>query len=60
MTTHLDGVLANSKSVPQLDGLVAGARHNLTVVSREGHAQNILGVSNKLAGGEATGEKHLS
>lgn len=31
----LDGVLAFSQSVPQLDGLVARSRHDLTVIGRE-------------------------
>jgi len=36
MAIFLDGVLALSQSVPQLDGLVAGSRDDLTVVSGEG------------------------
>lgn len=56
---HLNGVLANAESVPQLDGLVPRARHDLAVISREGHAQNILGVSNKLAGGEPSKKCHI-
>lgn len=47
---YLDGVFADSKSVPELDGLVTGARNNLAVISREGHAQDILGVSNESPG----------
>ena len=31
--------------VPQLDALVAGARHNLSVVSREGDRQDVLVVT---------------
>lgn len=54
-SAYLDGVLADSKSVPQLDGLVTGGRHNLAVIGRECHAQDILGVPNKLSGGGATG-----
>lgn len=38
----LDGELALSQSVPQLDGLVTRARHDLTVVSREGNREHIL------------------
>lgn len=59
MEVHLDGVLADSKSVPQLDGLVPGARHDLAVISRESHAQNILCVSNEPAGGETTRKKNM-
>jgi hypothetical protein len=46
-----DGVLALSKSVPELDGSVSRSRDDLSVVSREGNTQNILGVSNKTSGG---------
>lgn len=42
VTLILDGVFAFSQSVPQLDGLVTGAGHDLTVVSAEGNRQNIL------------------
>lgn len=34
---YLDGVLADTKSVPELHGSVTRTRHNLAVVSREGH-----------------------
>lgn len=40
--SYLDGVLALGKGVPQLDGLVSAAGHDLTVVSREGNTQNVL------------------
>ena len=53
VTLLLDGVLALSKGVPQLDGLVAGSRDNLTIVSGESHAHNILGMIFKTAGGLA-------
>ena len=53
-STDLDGVLAHSECVPQLDSLVPGARHNLPVVSAEGNTQDILGVSNEAAGGLTT------
>lgn len=43
----LDGKLALSQSVPQLDGLVPRARHDLTVISREGNRENILQANNK-------------
>lgn len=48
--SHLDGVFTNTQSVPQLDGLVPGARHDLAVISRERNAQHVLGMSNKAAG----------
>lgn len=54
LVLYLDGVLADSQGVPQLDGLVSGSRHDLTVVGRESHAQNILGVSDEAAGRSAT------
>mmetsp|Transcript_32150 Transcript_32150/g.44058 ORF Transcript_32150/g.44058 Transcript_32150/m.44058 type:complete len:224 (+) Transcript_32150:331-1002(+) len=49
VTVILNGVLANSKSVPQFDGLVARSRDNLAVVSGESNTQHILLVSNELA-----------
>ena len=51
MTLLLDGVLALGKSVPQLDGLVARSRNNLTIVSAESNAQDVLGVIFKTASG---------
>ena len=50
LKSYSNGVLALSKSVPQLDGLVAGSRDDLSVVSREGDRENVLGVGNELAG----------
>eukprot|EP00976_Prorocentrum_cordatum_P033770 687344-Prorocentrum_minimum.AAC.2 len=47
----LDGVLALAESVPQLNGLVARAGHDLTVVHGEGHGQNVLAVADEAAGG---------
>jgi len=49
----LDGVLAFSKSIPQLDGLVSRSRNDLSVVSGKGNAQNILGVSNESSSGNS-------
>lgn len=49
----LDGVLALAQRVPQLDGLVARARDNLAVVSREGDSEHVLLVRDEAAGGEA-------
>ena len=51
-----DGVLALSKDVPQLDGLVAGSRHDLTVVRRESDGQHITSVANKAASAKAAGQ----
>lgn len=42
VTIFLDGVLALSQSVPQLDGLVARAGDDLTVVNGEGDRKNVL------------------
>jgi len=41
----INSVFALSDGVPELDGLITGSRHNLTVVHREGNGQDILGVS---------------
>ncbi len=49
-TYYLDCVFADTQGVPQLDALVSGARHDLTVVGRESNTQHILGVSHKAAG----------
>jgi len=53
---YLDGVLALSKGVPQLDGLVAGPWHNLTIIGRESDAHDVLGVVLETAGGLAGAE----
>ena len=50
MTLVLDGVLALSQGVPQLDGLVSAGGHDLPVVSREGHGEDVLGVVLEPAG----------
>ena len=50
VSLFLDGVFANSQSVPQFDGSVAGGGNDLTVVSRESDGKDILGVSNKSPG----------
>jgi len=49
----VDGVLALTKGVPELDGLVTGARNNLSVVKGEGNGKNVLGVSDEATGGVA-------
>ena len=46
-----NGVLALSEGVPQLDGLVTGSGHDLTVVHRKGHTEDILLVADKATGG---------
>jgi hypothetical protein len=51
-----DGVFAVSEGVPQLDGSVAGARDDLTVVGGEGNGENVVGVADKTAGGGTSGE----
>ena len=43
----LDGVLALAERVPQLDGLVAGARHDLPIVDGKRHAEHVLGVADE-------------
>lgn len=51
---HLHRVLADAQGVPELDGLVPGARNDLAVVGGEGHAQHVLGVAHEAAGGGAS------
>ena len=51
-----DSELAVTKSVPELDGAIAGAGDNLSVVGREGDGQNIVGVANKASGGGTGGK----
>mmetsp|Transcript_7586 Transcript_7586/g.12768 ORF Transcript_7586/g.12768 Transcript_7586/m.12768 type:complete len:318 (-) Transcript_7586:37-990(-) len=48
-----NGELALTKSVPKLHGLVARTRDNLSVVSREGNRQDVLGVTNEAASATA-------
>jgi len=47
VTLLINGVFTLSKGIPQLNSLVSGARHNLSVVSGEGNRKNVLGVSNE-------------
>jgi len=47
MSVFLDGVLANSESVPQLDGAVPRARDDLPVVSGESDAEDVFGVADE-------------
>ena len=48
-----DGELAVAKGVPELDGAISGPGNNLAVVGREGHRQDVVGVPDEAAGGEA-------
>ena len=57
VTIFLNGELALSQSVPQLDGLVARAGDNLTIVSGEGNGEDIvLGVTYETAHDLASGQ----
>lgn len=51
-----DGVLAVTEGVPQLDGAVTRTGHDLAVVGREGHGQNVVVVSNEAASRLAAGQ----
>jgi hypothetical protein len=51
VSLFLDGVFALSQGVPQLDGLISGSRDDLSVVGREGNAQDVLGVTDETASG---------
>lgn len=53
MTVLLDVVLALSERVPELDRLVTGAGDDLPVVRAEADGQNVGGVADKAASGEA-------
>jgi hypothetical protein len=50
----LDIILAFSKSVPELDCAIAGARNDLTVVGAEANREDVGSVSDKAAGGSAS------
>jgi len=50
VSVFLDGVFADSQSVPQLDGAVAGSGHDLSVIGRESDAENVFGVSDESSG----------
>ena len=49
----LDVVLALAEGVPQLDGAVTGAGDDLPVVRAEADGQDVGGVADEAAGGEA-------
>lgn len=50
------GELAFTKGVPELHGAISGGRHDLTVVSREGNREDVLGVADESAGALAGGD----
>ena len=56
VTFILDLEFAFTKSVPELDGLVARPRDNLSVVGREGDGENVLGVTDESTSSEASVE----
>lgn len=51
-----NGVLAVTKGVPELDGLVAGSGDDLAVIGGERDGEDVVGVSDEAAGGLAGGE----
>lgn len=51
-----DGELALANGVPELDGAVARAGHDLTVLHGEGDGEDILGVANEAASALAGGD----
>ena len=56
MSLLSDGELAVTKSVPELDSTIAGSRNDLSVIGGEGNGEDVVGVSNKSAGGGTGGE----
>lgn len=53
MAILLNVELALAERVPELDGAVTRTRHDLTVVSRERDGEDVRGVTNESAGGQA-------
>ena len=51
-----DGVLAVTERVPELDGAVARAGDDLAVVGGEGDGEDVVGVADEAAGGDAGGQ----
>jgi hypothetical protein len=51
-----DSELAVSESVPELNGSIARSGNDLPVVGREGNGENVVGVSDKSAGGGTGGK----
>ena len=56
MTLVGDGELAVAQRVPQLDGAIAGAGDDLSVVGGEGDGEDVVGVADEPAGRDAGGE----
>jgi len=56
VTIFSDVILALTESVPQLDRLITRTRNDLTVISREGNREDIVGVANETTGGSPAGE----
>ena len=56
MPLLVDGELAVTEGVPQLDRAVARARNDLTVVGRERDGKNVVGVADESSGGGAGGK----
>lgn len=56
MSLLSDSELAVTEGVPELDCAVAGSRNDLSVVGGEGDRENIVGVSDKSAGGGTGGK----
>ena len=52
----LDGELADTDGVPELDGSVSGGREDLSVVGREGDREDVLGVADESSDGVTAGE----
>ena len=52
MAILLDGELALTEGVPELDGLVTGSGNDLTVIGRERDREDIVGVANEATGGQ--------
>jgi hypothetical protein len=56
MTLFGDCVFAVAEGIPKLDCSIARAGDDLTVVSGEGDREDIVGVTNETASGDASGE----
>ena len=57
VVSDLNGVLADSESVPEFDGVVSRARDYLSVVGREGYTHDILCVAHNPPSGGTTGKR---
>ena len=56
MTLIRDGKLAVAKRVPQLDRSVPRARDDLTIISRKGNGQDVVGMADEPTGRNTRGE----